>query len=94
MAETADKADYSLRIDVFGQDGQYIPEIGVQSVLASPSLSLMNNATGEILYSETIPNIKGTGKTMELARMRARQNVAQYLCNEVIYNAVAAKIYP
>lgn len=94
LAESAEKADYNLRIDVYIRNGSYIQEIGVQSALGSPSLSLMNNATKEILYSETIPNIKGTGKTMELARLRAVQNVAEYLCDEVIYNAVATKIYP
>ncbi|HRY83001.1 MAG TPA: LPP20 family lipoprotein [Candidatus Cloacimonadota bacterium] len=94
LAETQEQADYSLRVDVYIRDGAYIPEIGVQSALGSPSLSLMNNATGEILYSETIPNLKGTGKTLELARLRARQNVAEYLCEELIYNAIASKIYP
>jgi hypothetical protein len=92
VKDASAKSDYSLQLSIAPKPGSLIPALHVFASMADAQLLIRDNQTGAVISSESVVNIKATGKTIALAEANTELIVVKLFCDEYLFRIVNSTI--
>lgn len=87
VVDSTERAGYRLVLRIESKPGAYIPSLKIFSALGDTYISLLD-ASGKVLASESVLNIKATGKTASQAEANTELSCIRAVSDDLIFRFV------